>query len=111
MHKYEILNWKYDREFIKHLPENFVYVNGEQIDGDLSELIEVSCFFAKQFGLGGCKSITEFVHMINEEDPILLEAMQFKLSMINKIQYADEKELADIGEPDPHTTFGEDLRE
>lgn len=43
---------------------------------DLKELFEVADFFAERYGLGGCRSLEEFVQMVNETDPVVLNMLR-----------------------------------
>ena len=44
--------------------------------GDLKELFEVADFFAERYGLGGCRSLEEFVQMVNETDPMVMNLLK-----------------------------------
>jgi len=48
---------------------------GEDV-GDLKELFEVADFFAERYGLGGCRSLEEFVRMVDETDPVVLNMLK-----------------------------------
>lgn len=109
MNKFEILQYKYNRDVISRLEENRIDVNGTLYDADYLGLVRIAVLLAKEVGLGGCKSISEFVEMINQEDPILIDAFSFELSMLNASRNADEKESKDIGDPDDDISFDEEV--
>jgi hypothetical protein len=46
--------------------------SGEEIYFDWTELLKISDFFASMYGIGSCKSFSEFIGMINEEDPFIV---------------------------------------
>jgi len=52
--------------------------------GDLKELFEVADFFAGRYGMGGCRSLEEFVEMINNTDPFIVN--MFKAVAVDKNQ-------------------------
>lgn len=54
---------------------NQVDLGDRVVEGDYLELVQTSLLLAKEFGLGGCKSFTEFVRMVDDEDPLLIEAL------------------------------------
>lgn len=63
--------------------------------GDLKELYEVADFFAERYGLGGCKSLEEFVEMINSTDPVTIN--MFKAISVEK----NQRELDEINSKKP----------
>lgn len=50
--------------------------DGLKEKGDLKEFLEIVDFFASRYGLGGCRTIEEFVDMIDNTDPVLLKMLQ-----------------------------------
>lgn len=70
---------------------NDVDLGGEIGNGDYFELVQTSALIAKVCGMGGCRSLTEFVDMINNEDPALLNSMQVAISFMLRRMYGDAK--------------------
>lgn len=57
------------------LDPNITFADNTSAKANLKDLIEKSDFFAFNYGLGGCKTLSEFVDMINQEDPLLIEVL------------------------------------
>lgn len=56
--------------------KDVIFADGSIIETNLDELFECADIFAHHYGMAGCKSFTEFVNMINEEDPFVLISLQ-----------------------------------
>jgi len=65
---------------------------------DFFRLVDV---FAKEYSLGGCRSLTEFADMIDNEDPQLLEGLLYSI----RKRYEDSDDT-DSGNTGTHTTTG-----
>jgi len=71
-------------------------VGGKRCVGGLMQVIQKASFIASEVGLGGCRSITEFINMVDNEDPAVLDLFVFYLSK-KKAQEAGV-ELEDINQ-------------
>lgn len=69
------------------------------LEFDPVEVYGVVDLFASQYGLGGCRSLTEFAEMINNEDPEVIEGLQFAMYARHKKEVGeDAPELSDTPE-------------
>lgn len=65
------------REFYKQSKDNRVLLSsGNEDFGDLYDFYRVVDFFASRYGLGGCKSISEFSDMIDNCDPVEMNVLR-----------------------------------
>jgi len=46
--------------------------------------------FASQYGLGGCKSLSEFANMIDNEDPTIIEGLKYAMLERNRAENGEE---------------------
>ena len=58
----------------------FLNFGDVSISTDLYEHAKLVDFFASNYGLGGCKSLTEFWKMIDEEDPEKLDLLRIAIN-------------------------------
>lgn len=121
-----------DKEELKNLfqfyadsEEGVVKLPFGEENSDLKELFEAADFFAERYGLGGCRSLDEFVEMINNTDPATLNMLKAVAIEKNKAEL-DEIESSgkakggakDVPSPKigktalsrPHTTRGTPVR-
>lgn len=59
-------------ESINASSEAFIDFGTEKISTDLYEMAESVDFFMRQYGMGGCRSFSEFWNMVDSEDPVKL---------------------------------------
>jgi hypothetical protein len=87
----------------------------ELLDGsraiiDLREFYEIIDGLAFNYGLGACKSFTEFAEMVNEEDPTLLlglkMAMNKRIRMMNGETVIEEPSVYRVIEDSGSTVSG-----
>ena len=104
MNKFQLLQHYYNKDFLQNSVENDTLGDGEVAD-DLASLYETAAFLARTVGMGGCRSIEEFIQMVDDTNTQTLEAFQFFISMQIGMSNAEEKDLRDIGEPNDETTF------
>lgn len=74
---------------------------------DLKELFEVADFFAERYGLGGCKSLEEFVQMIDHTDPHVINMLKaVAIDKNNKEMDEISKKPKDDGQVPVHGRLG-----
>lgn len=66
------------------------FKDGTSVKPDVSELYRTVDIFAFHYGIGGCKSLSEFVEMVNQEDPEVISALLASISLRNKHSYSTQ---------------------
>lgn len=89
------------KSLLERTPEGFVDVGGKRFGTDYYALIERVVLIGSEMGMGGCKSITEFKDMIDEEDPTLIDAVIFAIMCNNRRKWADPKKDRSVFENSP----------
>lgn len=49
-----------------------IFPDGSEAIADLNELFDYADLLAYHYGIGACKSFTQYVSMVNEEDPVVI---------------------------------------
>lgn len=80
----EILN------IIGESEDSFITIGERSVRTSLQETARLVHFFASTYGLGGCRSITEFWDMVDREDPVKLELLKIVAHDMDKEQYEDD---------------------
>jgi hypothetical protein len=60
--------------------------DGKLIPTDRFTLIREAHILMKAYGLGSCRSFTEFVEMVNQEDPVLINMMLSLITEDNRVE-------------------------
>lgn len=86
--------------------DNLFSLSGESKEfGNLFELYQVADLFMSQYGMGGCRSIEEYVAMVNQTDPVALNmlrtAMLERLKQQNSVEPVQPRTYAP---PEEETT-------
>jgi hypothetical protein len=48
--------------------------------GNLYDLYQIADLFASQYGMGGCRTLEEYVNMINTSDPVIINMLKFSMA-------------------------------
>jgi hypothetical protein len=59
------------------------------VDGDYYDLVLRSCMIAQVFGMGQCRTISEFIQMIDDEDPLVIQTCMMAIVNINRRMWGD----------------------
>ena len=68
---------------------NDVDLGKEVGQGDHVSLVMQAMMIAGECGMGACRSLTEFIEMINNEDPVLIQTMIFCIGQKYRRMYGD----------------------
>jgi hypothetical protein len=52
--------------------------------------------FASQYGMGGCKSLEEYANMIDQQDPVLIEAMKYAMLQRNRAECGEDTRATEV---------------
>ena len=80
------------RRSLNETTTNQVRIGETVREGDFYELIQASVIISSVMGMGGCRSLEEFVKMIDETDPQLLGVTLFCISeQLKRMNGVDDK--------------------
>lgn len=72
--------------------QEIVLPDGESVAIDSFELFEKADYLAHQYGLGSHKTFTEFVNMVNNEDPFIINGLIYAASKRIRIENGEKVE-------------------
>ncbi len=71
--------------------DNLFSLSGESKEfGNLYELYQVADLFMSQYGMGGCRSIEEYVAMVNQTDPVAVNML--RTAMLERLKQQNSAE-------------------
>lgn len=82
------------KQFLREINRSeaaIVKIGNVEASTDLFEHARLVDAFASRYGLGGCKSLTEFWEMINEEDPLIVQLLEIAAYVNNEESVGKEK--------------------
>lgn len=82
-----------ENEFKQYLEEagaNNVEIGDIKGKTDYYEVVSRAAYLASEFGMGGCATFTEFLDMVKNEDPILVNALTVWISCKYRRMYGDD---------------------
>jgi hypothetical protein len=82
---------KYYKDLLASKVVHQVQIGEEIFNVERYDLIQRSVAIAATMGMGGCKTLSEFVDMVDSEDPSLIESIMFAIGCMQRRMYADPK--------------------
>jgi hypothetical protein len=82
---------KSDEEILHTGPHSeIIFADGTKAQSSFDELFERADFLASIYGMGGCKSLTEYINMVDQEDPIMVAGLISAASKRIKEMYSTD---------------------
>lgn len=85
---------EYDADYLSESTSNLKLLRYNPL-----EFYTLVDLFASQYGLGGCKSLEEYAAMIDNQDPVLIEAMKYAMLQRNKAECGEEVRTTEVSGP------------
>ena len=76
------------------------FPDGSIIKTDLEYLFSIADGMAAHYGIGRCKTFTEFVKMVDEEDPVIVAGLLNAANIRIKAMYGLDQDENTEGNPD-----------
>jgi len=86
------------KELLEGTTENQVVLGGEVVEGDYFQFIQMGVALLSVTGLGVHKTYTEYFDMLDQEDPMLIQAMALAVGLQQRRMFGDAEDQRETPE-------------